>query len=277
MKKNIIKSILIVMAGVTAISFSACQKQPAPTPSVTNPSSQTQATTEEVFTNEINLSELHSYDAESGDNFAGVWQIISGAGSKLENFKYMFDGNGKAILIVGNTGYCGTYTFDYEKSSDSTNASFTEFDEEGNPIEDDSLYDDSTETFTCQLMFGINGTYNYQFGKDEIHLTNVDSGEQTVIKRVEEFSLVPEPVKEPEIDEEILGAWKSENGEYFYFDKNGIMYNNQYGTMFTFGTYSIKEDTITSVYLMEEKETDTYTYSIEGETLLINDNKYEKI
>lgn len=282
MKINISKFLSLVMVGLIVLSFSACQDIKINMSSNNQTTgSETQPTTEKPFVNEIDLSQLHTYDAEDGDYFAGVWQIISGAGSQLENFKYIFDGNGKAILIVGTTGYSGSYTFTYENlDSSDTTEDMAPVDQYGNPVEEG--YDDEenkVEIFSCQLMFGINGSYTFEFGEDEIHLTNIDSEEQTVIKKVEDFNVVPTPDENAVIDEKILGAWMSESGEYYYFDKNGVMYNNQYGTMFTYGTYSAVDNKITFTYSMEvDKETtDNYTYSFEGETLVINDYKYNKI
>lgn len=207
--------------------------------------------TGEAENKEFDLRDLHSFDLENGNEFAGAWKITAGAGSKLGDFIYIFDGKSKADLIVGTTGYCGKYSLN-----------------------------ESEKTFACQLMFGINGQYTYEKnGDDEIVLTNSQSKETTTLTRVSSFDILPIPMKDADIDDALLGAWESDSGEYYYFDKSGIMYQNQYGTMFTYYKYSAKDGKLTAVSNMgeEEDQTDTFEYSVTEEELIIDGYEYTKV
>lgn len=248
MKK--IKAIIAVMlTAMCMCAFAGCEQDES--------SNEQLATTEhievtaEAEKKDFALRNLHSFDLKNGDEFAGVWKITSGAGSKLGDFVYIFDGKGTANLIVGTTGYCGKYELD-----------------------------ESAKTFTCQLMFGINGAYTYEKNDDdEIVLTNSGSKETTTITRVASFDVLPIPMQDAKIDNDLLGAWKSEDGEYYYFDESGIMYQNQYGTMFTYYKYSAADGKLTAVSNMgeEEDQTDTFEYTVKGDELIIDGYEYTKI
>lgn len=248
MKK--IKAIIAVMLAATCMcAFAGCE---------TNESSNEQPeTTEhievtaEAEKKDFDLRDLHSFDLENGDEFAGAWTITAGAGSKLGDFIYIFDGKSDADLIVGTTGYCGKYSVD-----------------------------ENAKAFVCQLMFGINGAYTYEKnGDDEIVLTNSGSKETTTLTRVASVDFLPIPMQDAKIDNGLLGAWKSEDGEYYYFDKSGIMYQNQYGTMFTYYKYSASDGKLTAVSNMgeEEDQTDTFEYTVKGDELIIDGYEYTKI
>lgn len=204
---------------------------------------------------QADLSKLHTINYE-GDDFAGAWQIVDGEGSQYKSFVYVFDGNKKAYLVIGTTGYVENYAIKDET------------DDSGNTM----------STITAQLMFGINGAYTYQFSddKNELTLTNTKSKKTTTLKKLATFSYVPIPDPEPVIDEALLGAWKDDNGEYYYFDKSGIMYNS-YGVTFTFAKYSAKDGKVTSTYTSNKEETNSVDYKVDGETLTYNGNPFKKI
>ncbi len=202
----------------------------------------------DTASDEFTISSLHSYDIENGDVFAGAWQITDGTGSQLSHMVYLFSGDGSAVLIIGTTGYCETYTLDTDNSE-----------------------------FTCQLMFGINGNYTYKADGESIVLTNIDSGETTTITRLASFDMIPLPDSDASIDDELVGAWMSEDGEYFYFDESGIMYQNQYGAVYTYFSYSAKDGKITAVYNAGSGDiTDEYEYSVSGDTLTFDGYEYER-
>lgn len=236
----------LVLASMCLLAFAGCDNNG----SSSEPTESTEhiEVTTQTEKKEFDLRSLHSYDLENGDEFAGVWQITAGAGSKLENFVYIFNGSGSANLIVGTTGYCGNYGLD-----------------------------ENAKTFTCQLMFGINGQYTYKKNSDdEIVLTNTDSEETTTLSRIASFDMIPIPMQDAVIDDALVGAWESESGEYYYFDENGIMYQNQYGTMFTFYKYSAENGVITAVSNMgeEDDQTDTFEYSVTDDELIIDGYEY---
>lgn len=237
-----------VLAVLCLLAFAGCDKNEGS-------GEQTSSTehievTGEADNKEFDLRDLHSYDLENGNEFAGAWKITAGTGSKLGDFVYIFDGKSDADLVVGTTGYFGKYSLN-----------------------------ESEKTFTCQLMFGINGVYTYEKnGNDEIVLTNTASKETTTLTRITSFDILPIPMQNADIDSALLGAWESESGEYYYFDKSGIMYQNQYGTMFTYYKYSAKDGKLTAVSNMgeEEDQTDTFEYTVNDEEMIIDGYEYTK-
>lgn len=237
----------IVISALCVFAFAGCDDNP----SSSEPTESTEhiEVTETQNNKEFDIRNLHSFDLENGDEFAGAWQITAGAGAKLGDFVYVFDGKDSANLIAGTTGYCGKY-----------------------------VLDESAHTFTCQLMFGINGVYTYEKNSnDEIVLTNSDSKETTTLTRVASFDVLPIPMEDAEIDNDLLGAWKSESGEYYYFDESGIMYQNQYGTMFTYYKYSAKDGVLTAVSnIGKEEQNETFEYTVTGEELIIDGYEYTK-
>ncbi len=258
MKNKIISSVSLILCIFTLFAFSGCNEntssskpQSAETTAVPAAENVTSAPSDN---NSFDLNTLHTFDPESEDPFSGVWSITEGQGSQYEGFAYLFDGDGGAILFTGNTGYHEKYILDTDENGE--------------------------QTFTAQLMFGINGVYTYEFNSsnNEVVLTNTDSEQKTTMKKIENYSPVPSAPEKPETDKNILGAWKSEDGEYFYFDQSGIMYQNLYNTMFTYAVYSAKDGKIVAEYSTGvENTSDKYDYSVDGDTLTLNDFKYNRI
>lgn len=204
---------------------------------------------------QADLSKLHAINYE-GDDFAGAWQIVDGEGSQFKSFVYVFDGNKKAYLIVGTNSYIENYGVEDKDDGN------------GNMV----------STITAHMMFGIHGTYTYQFSddKNELTLTNIKTKKTTKLKKLATFSYVPIPDPDPVIDEDLLGAWKDTSGEYYYFDKSGIMYEND-GLKFCFSKYSAKDSKITYTYTYLKEETKTIKYSVNGDTLTLDGSSYKKI
>lgn len=200
-----------------------------------------------------NLNSLHSYDLENGNEFAGAWKIADGEGNQFESFVYLFDGKETASIVIDTMGYIGKYSITTD--------------------------DNDEKIFSSQLMFGINGNYTFEVAEDEntIILTNKDTSSKTTLERISSFNCIPISDTNSKIDTNLLGAWKSDDAEYYYFDNSGIMYQNQYGSIFTYFTYSAENSIITATYSMGEKETDSYEYSIQGDTLTLNGYNYKKI
>lgn len=257
MKHLSIKLLSLIVSAAAVISFTACgcDNSSSGTDN-TSSAEQTQTTTAATAVTETDISALHTFDAENGDDFAGAWQITDGTGSQYESFVFLFDGHGSADLIVGNMGYCGKYTFGTGEAGTET---------------------EGKDLFDCHLMFGINGTYTYEINDEKAVLTDIDTGETTTISKVISFDCIPIPDENPVVDEALFGAWLSDNGEYYYFDKNGIMYQNQFSTMFIYAAYSAKDGKLTATYLMNEENTDEYNYSVEGDTLTLDEYTYTRI
>ncbi len=199
---------------------------------------------------EFDFSNLQKIEYKDSDAMAGAWKI-----ERLSSFVFLFDGNGNAYLIYDNVGFIGVYSYD----TDENNNSF----------------------FKTQLVFGLDGSYSYEFSDDKNTATLTDSstGEQTKMQRLDESTLsyIPSAEESPKTDEKILGAWKASDGTTVYFDKSGIMYMNEYGVKFTYSNYSVSDGKITSTYKMKNEMNDTYEYSVSGNILKLNGYKYEKI
>lgn len=261
MKRNFLKSISIFLLIVLIFCVSGCNSNENTLtntddskPTVTQPHQPTAPVSSNDNSDDSVLKSLHTFNPDSDDDFAGVWHIAEGQGSQYENFVYMFDGNETATLFAGNTGYIGKYTLEKDK--------------------------DGNDTFSSHLMFGINGVYTYKFNdsKTEVILSATESENNTVLTKIESFDCIPIPDSNPKIDESILGAWKSEDGEYYYFDKNGIMYQNLYNTMFTYSSYSASDGKIISTYSTgTSEESDNYSYSVKNDILTLNGFEYKKI
>lgn len=249
MKKLISSFLAISSIAVILFSASGCDNDSSSgsEENTTAAAATVEATT--AATEENVLESLHSYK-ENADDFAGAWKISEGSGSQFESFVYLFDGNGKANLVMGTTGYISTYS-----------ASKTD------------------KQLTCQLMYGINGIYDYEKENDDtIVLTNTSSEETTTLTKIDNFSVLPTAQENPIIDDKLVGAWKSDNGEYFYFDKNGIMYQNQFSMAYTYYTYSAADGKINAVSDMGSGEQNTeYEYTVDGDTLTLNGDAYTKI
>ncbi len=254
-KNKVFTSILLASFILCLTVFSGCSDNSAQAPEETTTAAVTEApTTAPPDDENFDLNLLHTFDKESDDPFAGVWHITDGQGKQYENFAYMFDGNEGAYLFSGNTGYFGKYSLDTDESGE--------------------------KTFTSQLMFGINGVYTFEFseGNKKLVLHDTETMEDTMLEKLESYSPLPSPDENPVIDKNILGAWASDDGDYVYFDKSGIMYQNLYNTMFTYSAYSAIDGKITANYFTgTEDATDEFTYSVKGETLTLNKFEYRKI
>ena len=253
--KLIIKILCAVLALSSIAVFAGCGEDDDSLVATTSAIVETTEDSKMNVSDQADLSKLHAINYE-GDEFAGAWQIVDGVGAKYKSFVYVFDGNKKAYLVIGTTGYIENYGIE-DKADDSGNV---------------------VSTLTVQLMFGINGEYTYQFSEDknELVLTNIKTKKTSTLKKLATFSYVPIPDPEPVIDETLLGAWKDDSGEYYYFDKSGIMYNS-YGVTFMFAKYSAKDGKITYTFTSNKEESNTVDYKVNGETLTFNGNPFKKI
>lgn len=248
--KSIITLIACSMLGGLAVGCTNDTEQSS-VPAETLATQATQATSaqEEI---KFSLEALHSPKENSADPFVGYWKIADGAGSNLKSFIYLFDGDGSAAIIIGNMGYCGQYSITNDEST-------------------------GEEIFKCQLLFGINGDYTYTVADNGNKITITNSGEDSVLERVDNPSFVTKAQDNPQIDEKLVGAWDSGTGLYYYFGDDGRMYSNSYGTTFTYFTYTAKDGKVNAVYDMSGEQTDTYEYSFDGDTLTFDGMKYTQI
>lgn len=204
--------------------------------------------------NEVDLVKLYS-PKENGDLFGGYWQITDGAGKDLQHFVFGFDGAKYSSIIIGGMGFFGTYSVSVK---------------------------DNRDVFTTQLMFGLNGSYTYDFSKDKntVVLTNIESNESTTMQRLKDYTPVPEPLKEQhDVDEQMLGAWEDENGAQMYFNKEGILYETQKNISFTFYHYEAKDGKVTTELTVRNGQTETESadYKVKGDVLTYNQFDYKRI
>lgn len=246
MKNTLIKILSLVLAVSAVCVFAGCDdEQDASSESTTSQTESSVSTTDDL---ETDIKALHYFDAESDDPFAGAWKITEGVGSDLSSFVFLFDGTETASIIIGTTGYVESYTVEETKN-----------------------------TFSTQLLFGLNGIYSYEFSNEntKVKLTNTDDKSTTTMEKLVSFDCIPIPDAEPKIDEAILGAWKSADGDTLYFDKNGIMYENFLG--FKYSKYSAENSVVTSTYTELEDATEEYEYSMNGDILTFNNCEYSRI
>lgn len=231
-----------------AATVTAATTEPA-TVAETTQAPQTSSTA--PFTNETDLSRLHTL-SPNGDKFTGYWKITDGTGSKLQSFVFCFDGNKKAYLIVGTMAYIGVY---------------------------DLTQKDGVDIFSTKLLFGLNGDYTFKFSDDlsSVVLTNTADGTTTTMKKLDSFSCIPEAPSQPQIDEALLGAWQDDTGAMLYFGKDGIMYETQKNINYTYYTYSAADGKISAAYKMTDDMDDSFTYKVDGDTLIFNDYEYKRI
>ena len=250
------KKTILLAALCTAFVFAACgggeskPKESVAETVIADAPTDPQTTTAADLKTEADLSKLHTPDT-TNDRFAGYWKITEGSGAQLKKFTYEFDGNGRAYVLVGTMGYVGTYEVKQDSGKD---------------------------VFVSQMIFGDDG-YTYEFSKDgkSVVLTSVTDKSTSTMERVEKFSSIPKAEEDFSIDEKLLGAWADDTGEYFYFGKDGVMYNTQRGVSFTFYNYSAKDGKITETYTMTEPATETVSYKFDGDKLIYSGNEYKKI
>ncbi len=201
------------------------------------------------YSSEFDVSSIQKINYSEDEPMAGAWKL-----ENYPNFVFMFDGSGNAYLILDNVGFIGIYTYDNSGSS---------------PL------------FKTQLVFGLDGSYTYTFSEDNNIATLVETTtmQEVEMTRVDEseLSYVIQQKNNVTIDENILGAWKAEDNTTVYFDINGIMYMNEYGVKFTYSNYSADGSVIESTYKMSTDVTDTYEYSVMGDTLTLDGFEYERI
>lgn len=255
MKKIYAKIISLLLIAVTAAAFSGCGDNGSSSSEqqTTAPATTVQETTEASTSNgnAENTNLPFPKYAENGDDFTGAWRITEGEGSQYGSFIFSFNGDGRAAMVIDNAGYFGKYEIEAKNGKN---------------------------TFTTQMIFGLNGEYTYKLSddKNEITLTKNEDNSTTTMQRIEGFDCIPS-VESVNIDKDLLGAWKSEDEETFYFDESGIMYHNQYNTMFNYAAYTADGSKITATYSMGGEMTDEYEYSLEGSKLRLNGYEYERI
>lgn len=250
-RKFLFKLVCVALAVAMVVLLCACSDCQSEKVSGKTEDTTAEQTTAPSAVTEVDLTALHNVKS-TDSKFSGYWQITDGTGSQLEHFVFMFDGKGKAYLLVGTMGYIGTYS---------------ETTEEGESI------------FKTQLVFGLDGSYTYTFSDDNktVELVNKEDNSATTMKKLDSFSSVPTPSGNEKTEETMLGAWCDDTGEYLYFGENGIFYDCQKDFSFTFYTYSASNGKISMKYTMTEEYSDSAEYEINGDVLTYNHIDYKRI
>lgn len=257
MKKIYAKIISLLLIAVTVAAFSGCGDNGSSAPVQQNTTSETSAQeTTQASTSNGNSANKNSKlpfpkYAENGDDFTGAWKITESEESQTLSFIFSFNGEGRVAMVVDNSGFFGKYEVENKNGKN---------------------------TFTTQMIYGLNGEYTYELSDDKktIKLTKNEDNLKTTMQRLESFDCVPN-AENTKIDEKLLGAWKSDDEEYFYFDESGIMYHNLYNTTFNYAAYTAEDSKITATYSMGGEMSDEYEYSVEGDNLKLNGYNYKRI
>ncbi|MBR2108928.1 MAG: hypothetical protein IJ932_03125 [Ruminococcus sp.] len=139
-----------------------------------------------------------------------------------------------------------------------------------------SKYTLKDKSITLQLMPNvIDGTYKYSFSQDKNTLTLSKGDSEIVLIKQKNFTIVPKAPKKPTIDTEILGWWENEDGAFYCFQENGVMYENSISMECCY-TYSAEDGKIKAVYNNGTKDKEDFTYSVKDGNLILNGTKFTK-
>ncbi|MBR1731398.1 MAG: hypothetical protein IJ725_03060 [Ruminococcus sp.] len=238
MKKFLCVAFAIILT-VSAVMLTGCddKKDNKDTTKSSETSSQSQETTTQNKDNNTDIKSYLDSFIKGDSDFYGAWQI--------EDFSYMsiiLRNDNMAELISGGTeGYFSKYTLD-----------------------------ETNKTLKVQLMPQvIDGEYSYSFSKDKQKLTLTLGETSLVLVKQKDFSLLPKAPEKPVIDSDILGWWENEDGMFYCFQDNGIMYENSI-SMETCYTYTVDDGKIKAVYSSGGEMTEEFTYSIKNGELTLN-------
>ncbi len=236
MIRKVFASMLVILSFCSVLAGCNEKSEKPSAPETTAPS-------EEPAKKAKKSSELEKYldSFYKGDSdLYGAWRV---KGSNL--ITYVLRNDGLAELAIGGEGDLAQLGIDEKK-----------------------------QTITTQLVFGINGTYSYDLRKDGSLVLSSDDDSMT-LERAADFTLVPDPPKDPETDSKLLGWWKSEDGLICFFDKNGTMYTNAI-SIETCYTYSAKNGKIKAVYDYQGDMKLDFEYSFKKDKLIFDGTEYSR-
>lgn len=263
--KKIIALLLSCTAAASCLTLCACGNdkqsgQESGTSAATTAAAENKkSSADQSKSGEVDLMKLHGVSDEPQNDFVGAWKITGGEGKQYKSFVYMFDGTTHSVLMTGSVGQIAVYSVDDVA------------DAKGN----------TQSVFTCQMIFGINGKYTYQFSKDkkQVVLTNIDDKSTTTLEKLDSYEYIPVPEENPKIDKKLVGAWSADDGEMMYFGEDGIMYEVIKGLNFYFATYNAdgKKASWAYSYTSSNPKNESAEYSIKGDTLTFNGHDYKRI
>ncbi len=211
--------------------------------------------------NNTNGSEETAVSKIQNDNpLIGTWQFVNENGENHTLLSYVFQDETTAVMAMGNVAYCSKLKLDKNENGD--------------------------KTLTAQLYYNINGTYIYEISDDGKTMTltedskdNKDNNsEKLIMKKTEDYQFMPQPPKNPEIEEKLIGKWEDKEGSgvTYTFYNNGTMENNSYDVMIIYAQFSAKDGKINITYNQGTEVKDSYEYSFNGEVLVIDGAEFIK-
>lgn len=236
--KKYISLILALVIMLSAFTLSGCGNNKKPD------SLSTSATEAEKTPDKYSSAQLKAYlkSFTEGDNpLYGTWKIKG-----LDFVNYIFRNDGYAQMAMGSEA-------DFAKLK----------------------LDTKNKTLGVAFVLGFNGNYNYSFSKDNKTLyLKSDSGSFT-LKKQKDYNLIPKARKNPKIDKDILGWWKSSGKQKYFFGSDGIMYSYSI-TMETCYTYNAENGNIKAIYDYDGDVKIDIKYSYKNGKLTIDGNKFKK-
>ena len=228
---------LAVMIILCSAVFSGCtnNNEPSPTAAATEP--QTEAV-------KYSSSELKDYlgSFTTGKSpVYGTWKIDG-----IKAVSYIFRNDGYAQMVMG------------------TEADFTKFE-----------LDEKNKTLGAAFILGINGTYSYTISSDNKTLTLTSDDSKYVLKKQADYNLLPKAKKNPKLDKDLFGWWKSSGKQIYFFGSDGIMYSNTI-SMETCYTYNAENGKIRAIYDYAGDVKIDLTYSVKNDKLTLEGNKFKR-
>lgn len=236
--KKLLSIILSAAFVLSACALSGCNdKKASPTEPATKATEAKKA--EKTSSEELN-DYLHSF--VEGDNpLYGTWQI-----ENMPYLSFIFRNDELAEMVMENEG-------DFTALRLNTKA----------------------KTLGVSFMLGLNGVYSYELSKDNKTLTLSLNGKTTVLKKQDDYSIVPKAPKKAKIDDDLLGWWKSEEKQIYYFGSDGVMYSNTI-SMETAYTYSADLGVIKTVYNYGGEVKGELKYNIKAGKLIMDNQTFKR-
>lgn len=237
MKKRI--SLLIIGTIALSAMLCSCNNNPA-TKETTAPTETTSIKTGKYMDSTKILTDYANSSVKGKNPIYGTW-IIEGYSIPC----FIFRNDGLAEMAMGSEG------------------DFTKF-----------TLDTANKKLSASFILGINGSYNYKLSDDEKLLILTNESSTVTLEKQKDYNFIPKAPKNPKVDNTILGWWKSDDGQMYYFGGDGLMYSNQI-SLETYYTYKINGNKIKATYNYGDDVTVELKYSYSKGVLKINGNKYK--
>ena len=135
--------------------------------------------------------------------------------------------------------------------------------------------DEDKKELTVSFIRGMNGTYSYKVSDNGKTLTlNSDKDKFTLTKQ-NSYSIVPKAPKKAKTDKKILGWWKDEGDNKYFFGRDGVMYSNNI-SMETGYTYNAEKGKIKAIYDYAGKIDIDFNYKYKNGSLYLDGTKFIK-